>query len=94
MATILTIVYSVKIANLKLTQTYTWLLIAIAFGLRFLTQLFSIYYANTILGFYGQFDINLVLITQFIEVIIITLFFVAVLRSYYGVSNIKLKSIT
>ena len=85
--TIMATVFAFRIARLKMTQTYTWVLFGTAFFLRFLTQLMSLYFARDILGVYKNYELSLVIFTQAIEVAIVTLLLIAVLRSYYGVVN-------
>ena len=89
-ATLICVLFAVKIARLHLTQTTTWYLLAAAFSIRLLAYLNSIIFAQDILGFLKSYNLGLILYSQAIEATIVTLFATAMLRSYYGVKNAKL----
>lgn len=88
-ATLSCAVYCVRISRIKLVPTFTWMLFATGFFLRFLTQFQGFIYTNNILGIWQGFNIWLVILNQAIEVVIVACFLIGFARTYYAIQSSK-----
>lgn len=75
--------FSFKIARLNMTPTVTYSLFGLGFTLRLVLYFIGIFYTNNIYGFLGNFPLWLVMLTQFMEVLMVTAF-VAGFGKKYG----------
>jgi hypothetical protein len=73
---------SFRIANLRMTPTLTYTLFAVGFSIRLILYVIGIFYTSSIYGFLGSFPEWLVILTQFLESLMVTAFVIGFAKKY------------